>query len=57
MKGARVGWHKQGYFEYLSTNNLGFIAQDVPKKGAAVNHGVQASVKEVSVFEIVIGEV
>ena len=57
MKGARVGWHKQGYFEYFSTSSLGFIAQDVPKKGAAVNHGVQASVKEVSVFEIVIGEV
>ena len=29
----------------------------MPKKGAAVNHGVQASVKEVSVFEIAIGEV
>ena len=29
----------------------------MPKKGAAVNHGVQASVKEVSVFKIVIGEV
>ena len=41
----------------MSAGTSRVIAQDVPKKGAAVNHGVQASVKEVSVFEIVIGEV